>query len=318
MPEGQAPVVVITGASSGIGRATALAFARQGADLVLAARTRANLDAVAALSVGAGARAVVVPTDITDEDQVHRLAAVAVEQFGGLATWVNAAGVSPRLALEETTTEAIEQVMAVNFYGAVHGIRAAVRVMGQSGCGSIVTIGSLTCVRGAPQRAAYSASKHALKGYIEAARVELRRSAPGISLTLVHPGAVASGAAPPAQRHRFAQRAHSADAVAEAVVFAASHSRRDIYVGMGRGLAAIEGVFPSLLDWLYERATAPAVTGETPVGGAGVEARAPEDGRASSIVTRTIEYYPRQSAAVGVASSAALVTVARALRRRGR
>jgi NAD(P)-dependent dehydrogenase (short-subunit alcohol dehydrogenase family) len=315
MHDNHTPVVVITGASSGIGRATALAFAQQGVNLVLAARTRSELEAIAARTARIGSRTTVVPTDVANEDEVHRLASIVLEEHGRVTTWVNAAGITPRMPLTDTTTSAIEQAMAVNFYGAVHGIRAAIDAMRPTGSGTIITIGSLTCIRGAPHRAAYSASKHALKGYIESARIELRRSVPGITLTLVHPGSVATSTPLPGRRHRFAQRPHTPDVVAQAVVFAASHPRRDIYVGTGRGLAAVEGLCPSLLDWIYERAVStPEATPKT---------SAPEDDdvlatsgvRTRSVVTSIFEYHPHRYAMSGVVASGLLAMLARRLLR---
>jgi NAD(P)-dependent dehydrogenase (short-subunit alcohol dehydrogenase family) len=316
MPRQVEPVVVITGASSGIGRTTALAFARRRARLVLVARRPGALQETAAEASALGGRCTVVQADVTDPTQVQRVATTAVTQHGSIDVWVNAAGITPRLPLHKTTRAELDRALAVNFHGAVHGISAALSVMRPAGQGTIVTVGSLTCIRGAPERAAYSASKHALKGYVEAARVELRRTAPGVVLTLVHPGAVAGARQPRMPRHRFAQRPHAPEAVAAAIIFAASHSRRDIYVGTGRVLALLEGVAPSLLDWLYARATATDDSRHA----ADLDAAPPAATnvvrpRKRSLTTMTIEYHPRLAGGItllgALGSALALVLIRR-------
>ena len=130
-------VVVITGASSGIGRAAAHAFAREGAQLVLAARSETSLDEVVAECAGLGATAIAVPTDVSVEEQVGRLVDAAVERFGRVDVWVGAASVYIYGSVEQTPARAFERILAVNVLGQIHGVRA---VLPQLKSGSVIIL----------------------------------------------------------------------------------------------------------------------------------------------------------------------------------
>jgi NADP-dependent 3-hydroxy acid dehydrogenase YdfG len=180
-------VVVITGASSGIGLATAEAAATAGAKVVLAARSETTLRAVAGRL---GGNAVAVGCDVTDRGQVERLASAALEQFGRIDTWVNNAGLGMYGRLEETDEADARRLFDVNFWGVVNGCRAALPHLRTNG-GALVTVGSEVSDAFVPLLGIYVASKHAVKGYIDCLRVEVEDvdKAP-VSVTLIQPTAV--------------------------------------------------------------------------------------------------------------------------------
>ncbi|WP_262707470.1 SDR family oxidoreductase [Rufibacter latericius] len=157
-------VVVITGASSGIGRATALEFARKGCDLVLAARFGAGLEEVAQECNRLGGRALAVPTDVANEDQVNALAAEAREAFGGFDVWVNNAAVGLFGHFEEIPTQDIRQLMEVNLFGHIYGARAAIRQFKAQGHGILINVSSMVALVGQPFSIPYTTSKFAIRG----------------------------------------------------------------------------------------------------------------------------------------------------------
>ncbi|MFN8527360.1 MAG: SDR family oxidoreductase [Anaerolineae bacterium] len=249
-------VVVITGASSGIGRAAALEFAKQGASLVLAARNLNALNEVAADVLALGGRAIAVSTDVGDWDEVRHLAAAAVTTYGRIDTWVNDAGVSVYATAEEMNIDEVEQIMRTNFLGVVHGVQAALPYMRQQGEGTLINIGSVESQRALPYHAVYSASKHAVKGYTEALRMELMHEHPGIQVTLILPSGINTPFFSHARSRMGAQAqpfppAYPPELVASAIVNAAQHPQRDIYVGGAGWLFwLLERISPALVDQL--------------------------------------------------------------------
>jgi short-subunit dehydrogenase len=184
-------VAIITGASSGIGRALARRLAHRGARLVLAARDAAKLDAAAAECRAAGAAgAVAVPTDVAVERDCEYLVRAAVDAFGRVDTLVNNAGVSMWARFDELRDlRALEQVMRVNYFGAVYCTRYALPYLTATH-GRIVAVSSLAGRAGVPTRSGYAASKHAMAGFFDSLRIEL---APlGVSVTVAYPGFVAT------------------------------------------------------------------------------------------------------------------------------
>jgi NAD(P)-dependent dehydrogenase (short-subunit alcohol dehydrogenase family) len=163
-------VVVITGASSGIGRATALAFARHGASVALAARSEETLREVAEECESAGGRALVVPTDVTDEEAVQELARRTVESFGRIDTWVNNAGVMVYGFLEDVPSEAYRQVIETNLFGQIHGARTVVPYFKEQGSGVLINITSMWAKIGSPYVSAYVTSKFGILGFSECLR----------------------------------------------------------------------------------------------------------------------------------------------------
>jgi NAD(P)-dependent dehydrogenase (short-subunit alcohol dehydrogenase family) len=180
-------VVLITGASSGIGRAVALRMARLGASLVLASRSEEKLRHLAAEIGEIGAQAEVVPTDVTDETQCRHAVHRALERFGRLTILLCSAGVSMRGRFDETSLSAIEQVMRVNFFGTLYLTHFALPHI-QATRGSMVAISSLVGKRGTPTYSIYGASKFAVQGLYEALRVELAPQ--GVHVGIVSPGHV--------------------------------------------------------------------------------------------------------------------------------
>jgi NAD(P)-dependent dehydrogenase (short-subunit alcohol dehydrogenase family) len=164
--------VLITGASSGIGRAAATRLAGYGARVVLAARTQAALDALASSIAQRGGQALAVPTDVTDASQCQRAVAAAVEHFGGLDVLICSAGLSLRGYFEGTRLDVLERVMRVNFFGTLYCTHAALPHVKRRR-GSLIAISSLTGKRGTPSYALYGASKFAVQGLYESLRLEL-------------------------------------------------------------------------------------------------------------------------------------------------
>jgi NAD(P)-dependent dehydrogenase (short-subunit alcohol dehydrogenase family) len=180
-------VALVTGASSGIGRATAVRLARLGAHVGLAARTAKALEEVAGEVERAGRQALVLPTDVTDPEQCRLAVARTAERFGRLDVLVCSAGVSMRSRFEETDLGAMERVMRVNFFGTLYPTWHAVPHV-KATRGSLVAVSSLVGKRGTPTYSAYGASKFAVQGLYESLRLEL--AADGVHVGVVSPGHV--------------------------------------------------------------------------------------------------------------------------------
>ncbi|MCF7803791.1 MAG: SDR family oxidoreductase [Candidatus Marinimicrobia bacterium] len=183
-------VVIITGASSGIGRALAIELAGQGAKIVLAARNKEALTAVAAECQSIGGEAFVVPTDISEKAQCEHLIENTIEEFGYIDILVNNAGISMWAYFGEfDDLDWFEKMMKVNYMGAVYCTKFALPYLKNS-AGLIVAVSSLAGKTGVPTRSGYAASKHALVGFFDSLRIEIADS--GVDVTLVYPGFVAT------------------------------------------------------------------------------------------------------------------------------
>lgn len=252
-------VVVITGASSGIGREAALRFAREGARLVLAARGKQALETLASEIRRGGGRAVAVPTDVSDMDAVDRLAEQAITSFGRIDTWVNNAGVSLYACFEESPLVEMRRVMEVNYWGTVHGLKAAIPRMTASGGGTIICVGSALSDAGVPLQGAYVASKHAIAGLTASVRQELMHAGLPISLSLIKPSSVDT----PLFRHARTRLGvepqgippvYDPAVMARAIVHCATRPERELLVGgAGELFSLAERVAPRLLDWQQSR-----------------------------------------------------------------
>jgi short-subunit dehydrogenase len=181
---------LVTGASSGIGRACAISLSRMGAKVALLARRQAALEELAAELVTDGNRSVVLPADVTERDAVHSAVANAINEFGHLDILINSAGILEPGPVDTMPLESLERMMRVNLYGTVNLTQAVLPSMRQAGSGHIVNVASLAGRRGIPSLGGYSATKFAVVGLTEALRVELHGS--GVKVSLVLPGVVAT------------------------------------------------------------------------------------------------------------------------------
>ncbi|MEV4345142.1 SDR family oxidoreductase [Actinoplanes sp. NPDC049596] len=247
-------VVVITGASSGIGRATALAFAARGARVVCAARTTQALDSLVEQITAAGGTAVAVPTDVADPEAVTALAKAAEQRFGRIDTWVNNAAVGIWGRVEDISGPEFERVMRVNFLGQLYGIKAALPALRRAGGGTVIGVVSAEGVRSVPLQAPYTASKFAVRALHDSLRSELAQEGAPITVTTILPASIntpffeharsklGSMAKPPPP-------VYAPELVADTIVYAAEHPRREISVG---GAAAAFGLAQRLAPALTD------------------------------------------------------------------
>jgi NAD(P)-dependent dehydrogenase (short-subunit alcohol dehydrogenase family) len=251
-------VAVITGASSGIGRATAHAFARHGGTVVLAARRHDALARTLEECESLGGRGMVVPTDVGDREQVDQLAAVAADNYDRIDVWVNNAAVSLFGRLEETPPEAYERVLRTNLLGYVNGSRAAVRQFREQGAGKLINVSSMVGHAGQPLVSAYVTSKWAIRGLTECLRMELA-DAPNITATTISPASIDTPIFQHAGNYfgrpvKAMRPVYPPEQVAAAIVRAARASRREVVVGnAGRMMALIRTVLPALGERMMRR-----------------------------------------------------------------
>ncbi|USI74434.1 SDR family oxidoreductase [Sphingomonas morindae] len=252
-------VMLITGASSGIGLATAELAARRGARVMLVARSREGLAHAVDRIAAAGGKAAFAVADVTRPGELARAADAAVERFGTIDTWVNCAGVAIYAKLLDTPEAEHRRLFDTNYFGMVEGCRVAVRHLRDKG-GALITIGSIASDLPAPILSAYAASKHAVKAYVEALRQELAADGVPISVTLIKPAGIDTPIAQHAANHGAGALQGEAlvppplyapELVAEAICDAAAHRRRTITVGgAGRANVLIGVHFPQLIEWL--------------------------------------------------------------------
>jgi short-subunit dehydrogenase len=253
--------VILTGASSGIGRALAIELAGQGAWLALAARNAARLEAVAAECRSRGAKAVVIPTDVTDEAQCGALAEKTVAAFKRIDTLINNAGISMWAKFDEMRTLApFDEIMRVNYLGSVYCTFYALPHLKKT-AGRIVAVSSLAGRGGVPTRSGYAASKHALVGFFDTLRIELAET--GVTVTIVYPDFVASeirerafgsdgkplGISPVREAEVI-----TAETCARLIAGAAAVRRRELIMGRGKLLVWVKIVAPGLVDRIARRA----------------------------------------------------------------
>jgi short-subunit dehydrogenase len=247
-------VVVITGASQGIGRETALQLAVRGASIVIAARNEEALQQLAAQVERLGGEAEPVVTDVAEYDQVERLAQRAVERFGRIDTWVNNAAVSIYGTVEQLEPDEMERLVRVNLLGQMYGSKAAIARMKPRRTGTIVNVGSALSERAIPLQSAYVASKHGVQGFTEALRLELIHEDAGVDVVLILPSSMNTPLFNFARSKLGVQPmpvppVYEPRVVAKAICHAAEHGGREIVVGgWGKLLIAGQWLSPSLLD----------------------------------------------------------------------
>jgi short-subunit dehydrogenase len=252
-------VLVITGASSGIGRTTARLAAEAGARVVLAARDRRALEDAVGECEEAGGEAVAVPCDVTRERDVQRLAREAARAFGGIDTWVNNAGTSIYGRLDRVPIDDLRRLMDVNFWGVVYGSRVAVPLLAEQGGGVLVNVGSVLSERAIPLQGMYCATKHAVKGFTDALRMEVEAAGLPVSVSLVKPASIGTPFYDVAQnymdrRPRPIPPVYAPEVAARAIVACATRRTREVYAGgAAKALAASGGLAPRLTDRVMER-----------------------------------------------------------------
>lgn len=278
-------VVVILGASSGIGRESALQCAARGAKLVVAARSEPGLVSLVKEIEEAGGQASYAVCDVTDFAQVVAVADLAVERYGRIDTWVNVAGAGIYATFEDISPAEFRRVIDINLMGYVHGAKAALPHLRREGRGALIFISSIESTVAMPLQSAYVTSKHAIQGTVETLRRELRAERVPISVTNIKPAVISTPfyhnalskvgfrpTAPPPAYHPAV--------VAMCVCYAAEYPVRDLYAGgAARVMTLLQLFAPRVLDIGIGRVGIPLQrTNEPPGSGAVYEPRV-EDNR---------------------------------------
>ncbi len=244
-------VAIVTGASSGIGRATAVALAENGAHVALAARTESALDQVADEIRLLEREVLVVPTDVTDRDQVDHLVEETLARWGRVDVLVANAGAYVRSPVRELPVAEVQRSMAVNFYGALYAVLAVQPHMLARSSGHIVLMSSLDGKKGLPRDAPYVVAKFALAGYGEVLRQELHDS--GVRVTTVFPGRVDTPLIDTLDVPSVSAKI-PARAVAHAIVNAIRRPRPEVIIPFeGRAFHLVNAISPRLGDWIVRR-----------------------------------------------------------------
>ncbi|MEY4520476.1 MAG: hypothetical protein RLZZ499_3076 [Cyanobacteriota bacterium] len=247
-------VVAIIGASSGIGRETALQFAKKGAKIVVSARNELGLNSLVAEIQAFGGEATAIKGDVADFEQVKAIADYTVEQYGRLDTWVHCAASGILAPFAEITPEEFKRVIDVTLMGQVYGAMAALPYLKQEGRGAMIHISSMEGRRALPLQSPYSTAKHGLEGFLESLRVELQHDKLPISVTSIKPAVINT----PFYNHVLTKLGvkptglppyYSPQLVAQAILHTAEHPTRDFIVGdVGRILDLAQRLSPELMD----------------------------------------------------------------------
>ena len=229
-------VIVVTGATAGVGRATAVAFAREGARVGLVARGGDGLEGARQEVEAAGGEALVLPADVSSAEEVETAAELAERELGPIDTWVNNAMVTVFSLFADLSPEEFRRVTEVTYLGTVHGTMAALRRMRPRDRGTIVQVGSALAYRGIPLQAAYCGAKHGVKGFTESLRTELLHEGSAVRVTMVHLPALNTPQFDRCRTHLAWQPQpvppiYQPEVAAEAVLLAVRSRRRELYVG---------------------------------------------------------------------------------------
>lgn len=247
-------VVAVVGASSGIGRETALQFAHRGAKVVVSARSESGLKSLVDEIQQQGGEAVAIVADVTDFEQVKAIADKAVEVYGRLDTWVHAAATGVLATFDKITPEEFKQVIDVNLTGQAYGAMAALPHLKREGRGALIHISSVEARRSIPYQSPYSASKHGVEGMLDALRLELKHEGWPISVTNIMPSVINTpyynkvrtklGVKPTGVPPYY-----EPSLVAEAILYVAENPTRDFIVGdVGKVIDIIQRISPALAD----------------------------------------------------------------------
>jgi short-subunit dehydrogenase len=262
-------VIVVTGASSGIGLTTAEMAAEKGAAVVMAARTAEELSSAAARIRSTGGRAAAVAADVTDEMQVEGIAQAALREFGRIDTWVNNAGIGLYGKLIDQPIAKKRELFEADFWSVVYGCKTAVRHM-RSGGGAILNIGSEVSDRATPMLGIYSAAKHAVRAYTDALRMELEYDGIPVWLTLIKPGPIDTPFPQHAANYMESEPKHAPpvyppEEVAYAILNCAERPIREVVVGgVPRLQLAMAALAPRLMDLMMERQMIEGVKSDRP------------------------------------------------------
>lgn len=264
-------VIVITGASSGIGLVTAKQAGQRGARVVVVARNGVDLERAVEHIRGQGGRAIHVVADVADPEQVERVATVAIAEFGRIDTWVNNAAVSMYGRITDLSIDDMRRQMDVNYWGQVYGSRVAVRHLRQRG-GALINVASALADRAIPLQGNYCAAKHALKAFTDALRLELGEEGVPISVTLVKPASVDTPFFEKAKTYLGVEPqpvppVYAPEVVSEVILHAAEHPLRELIAGgSGAKLSAARFV-PRLADLYMQRWTFDSQRTDIPLNG---------------------------------------------------
>jgi NAD(P)-dependent dehydrogenase (short-subunit alcohol dehydrogenase family) len=252
-------VVAIMGASSGIGRETALQFAKKGAKLVVAARNEEGLATLIEEIARMGGTATHVVADTTVLEQVRAVADTAIQLYGRLDTWVHVAAVNLYATFEQTTGEEFERVVDVNLMGQVYGAMAALPHLKREGRGALIHVSSVEAKRSFPYHSAYAAAKHGIDGFLETLRVELIHENIPVNVTNVMPASINTPLFNKSRtkigvKPQGLPPFYQPESVAEAILYAAEHPTRELVVGgAGQTMLFLQRLSPALMDALLNQ-----------------------------------------------------------------
>lgn len=264
-------VMVITGASSGIGLVTATHAAQCGASVVLAARNEKDLQAATEAIRRTGGRAALAVADVADATQVDSIGEIALREFGRIDTWVNNAAVSMYGRITDLSIADMRRQMDVNYWGQVYGSRTAVRHLRRRG-GALINVGSALSDRAIPLQGGYCAAKHALKAFTDALRMELEEEGAPISVTLVKPASIDTPFFEKARTYLGVEPqpvppVYAPEVVSEVILHAAQQPLRELIAGGSGAKLSAARFAPRLADLYMERWTFDSQATDKPVNG---------------------------------------------------